>query len=1091
MKRIFGNQNSSNNTPAQTSEANTVATNKRPTSPSETASLAGSTTLTPSLSVAASQRAPLYSRASHSFSSQALQTPALLSPHTPTASNVNPFELFPSSLALSPINSHSSSTQLQFNPLPSSTSYVGTSPMAAVQNIAPQFTGQTVLNSSTMTTAQPGTFAVLADSNASLTNMQAHAIERNDLHKSVKALEGILVTLDEYRDLRTKLAKCEKKLSKGLNEMAKVKAIEEVPSQTLQAASDLFDARMEVSSKQAKIVQKEYDALNDQCAKYFKRIAKEERTHDEQLESLDSKIKKTQASYDKSAKKGGKLAIESHDKFIANMQSLTADMAKLKTSHSSSVGTKTFSTSLLVAATLGGLADTEYKGVCEIVRRSGQHIGKLNEWLNFTTNEAIAKAQPIDLGEDGSGIAQRIAIKEAEIREEVRRQEQIRLRQLEDEHAMLKLQQLGWTPPTNITEESPTKAVSEAKEKDGKTTVTMANLPRLDSNGNLVDAQKSKKPLEPSVAESVSNNKTSEAKRMSSVRSNTYESHHLQGSSMAEGTVIIRDAEPEKKEDEEVPTRMQTVKEESDSIIENEANCPPSPNESTNIPSSLSSNMNASTSTVATSKGSSEDSNALLTDSRSAGPLTPIDEKPDDVIVRGVDDKAGNEWRTNEKEENNLMKEQNEYIKRVTSPSITDQSREKNETSMAGVGARFANQKNAENNFSASTPKETSERREEQASSRSSVWEREKDRERQMELERRLVEAENRLRMMDRPDSYSTANRQSPYDQHHYYRDAAEPSRTSTRPRYSEPVPKPSSSAYRPSRLDEEIPATRYEPDRYAPAVGSSRIEGPSVTRSLSTDSERSFVARMKALYQADKTQPQEPRRRENIPTPTSPRRVPEIAHAYSSNTTRNGTIIASSSNPPRGSAYGHYDSATAPSSKSRGRYDSAPTQIRSGGSLNENSRIDEFGRQEYDNQSSNTSRSRPTASNEPPHATSCGCWNCSARHYRTSDTTNGASISMATTKAGILPPQPPPRHPEAINQNRDNGYKANPPPNYRRQTMQVPPSGNAYSSNTVRSVSGTPNGLMRPEQSLQARRSFEDEHSRHVNFTREHGIVR
>ncbi|PWN34183.1 uncharacterized protein FA14DRAFT_70132 [Meira miltonrushii] len=1074
MKRLFGNQNSSNNTPAQTSETNTVATSKRPTSPSETTSLAGSTT------AAASQRAPLYSRASHSFSSQALQTPpSLLSPHTPSTNNVNPFELFPPSLALSPINSHSSSTHLQFTPLQSSTSYVGASPMAAVQHIAPQYTGQTVLSTGTMTTVQPGTVPILSDSNASATNMQSHAIERNDLHKSVKALEGILISLDEYRDLRTKLAKCEKKLSKGLNEMAKVKAIEEVPSQTLQAASDLFDARMEVSSKQAKIVQKEYDALNDQCAKYFKRIAKEERTHDEQLESLDSKIKKTQASYDKSAKKGGKLAIESHDKFIANMQSLTADMAKLKTSHSSSVGTKTFSTSLLVAATLGGLADTEYKGVCEIVRRSGQHIGKLNEWLNFTTNEAIAKAQPIDLGDDGSGIAQRIAIKEAEIREEIRRQEQIRLRQLEDEHAMLKLQQLGWTPPTNMTEESPTKAASEAKEKDGKSTVTMANLPRLDSNGNLVDAQKSKKPSEPNVAESASNNKASEAKRMSSVRSNTYESHHLQGSSMAEGTVIIRDAEPEKKDDDEAPTRMQTVKEESGSINENEANCPPSPNESSDVPSSLSSNMSASISTVATSKGTSEDSNALLPDSKSAGPLTPIDEKPDDVIVRGVDDKAGNEWRTNEKEENNLAKEQNEYIKRVTSPTNADQNREKNESTMAGIGTRFATQKNADGN------KESSERREEQASSRSSVWERERDRERQMELERRLVEAENRLRMMDRPDSYSTATRQSPYDQHHYYRDAAESSRANARPRYSEPVPKSSSSASRPIRLEEEIPASRYEPDRYTPAVGGSRIEGPSVTRSLSTDSERSFVARMKALYQADKMQPQDTRRRDNIPTPTSPRRIPEIAHAYSSNTTRNGTITASSSNPPRGSAYGHYDSATAPSSKSRARYDSAPTQIRSGGS------VDEFGRQDYNNQSSNTSRSRPTTSNEPPHASSCGCWNCSARHYRTSDTTIGASVSMATTKAGILPPQPPPRHPEAISQGRDNGYNANPPPNYRRQTMQVPPSGNAYASNTVRSVSGTPNHLMRPEQSLQARRSFEDDHSRHVNFTREHGIVR
>lgn len=1091
MKRLFGNQNSSNNPASQPNEGNSATINgKRPTSPSETISLAGSTT-THTPTTCANQRAPLYSRASHSFSSQALQTPALLSPHTPSASSVNPFELFHPSLALSPINSNSSKTATT-QMLPSSTSYVGSGSMAAVQNIAPQFTGQTISNTGAMLTAQPGALPVLADSNSSLTNMQAHAIERNDLHKSVKVVESILVSLDEYRDLRTKLAKCEKKLSKGLNEMAKVKSIEEVPSQTLQAASDLFEARMEVSSKQAKIIQKEYDALNDQCAKYFKRIAKEERSHDEQLESLDSKIKKTQASYDKSAKKSGKLAVESHDKFISSMQSLTADMAKLKSSHSSSVGTKTFSTSLLVAATLGGLADTEYKGVCEIVRRSGQHIGKLNEWLNFTINEAMAKAQPFDLTDDGSGIAQRIAIKEAEIREEIRRQEQIRLRQLEDEHAMLKLQQLGWTPPSNATNDSPNKANSsdiENNDKDSKPAATMANLPRLDSNGNLVDAQKSKKPLEPTVAESTNNNATtapraSEEQKISSVRSSTQESHHLQSSSMAEGTVIIRDAEPEKKEDEEIPTRMQTVKEESGSINENEANCPPSPNETSNGSSSLSSNMSASVSTVATSKGGSEDSNTLHTDSKSAGPLTPIDEKPDDVIVRGVDDKAETEWQRDDNEENKLVKEQKDYISRVVSPSDANESRAKNENSMAGIGTRFSNQRTEGNSSLAGTAKESDERRQEQASSRSSLWERERDRERQMELERRLIEAENRLRMMDRPESYSS-NRQHGYDQRQYYRDVPESSRSSTRPRHSEPTPKISSSTSRATRLDEEITASRYEPDRYAPAVGSSRIEGPSVTRSLSTDSERSFVARMKALYQADRMQqsPQDVRRRDDFVTPTSPRRVPEIVHAYSSNTGR--TTIN-----PQGSNYGHYDSATAPSSKSRTRYDSAPTQVRSSGGGGDNHRTDEFGRKDYSNQAINSSRaSRPAPTNEPPHASTCGCWNCSARHYRSNDSINGASMSMATTKAGILPPQPPPRHPEAVQQNRgETGYHSNAPPNYRRQTMQIPPNENA---NTIRSYSGTPNGLMKPEQGIQIRRSFEDEHSRHVKFTREHGTVR
>lgn len=964
---------------------------------------------------------------------------------------------------------------------------VDAGPLAAMQHIAPQFTGQQQM----VTTHQPGTTETLTDPTSTLTNMQAHAIERPDLHKGVKALEGVLISLDEYRELKGKLAKCEKKLAKGLNEMGKAKAFEEVPSKTLQAASDIFDARMDVSCKQAKLIQKEYEALNDHCAKYFKRIAKEEKTFDDQLETLDSKIKKAHASHDKNAKKGGRSAIESHDKFIQSIQALTAEATRLKASHSSSVGTKTFLTSLMVASAMGGLADAEYKALCESVRKSGQHVGKLNEWLNFTINDAMAKSQPIDLNDDGSGLAQRIAAKEAEIREELRRREQARLKQLEDEHAMLKLQQMGWTPPTKQSESaqalgpaSPSQRTGAASPSAERPATSMTDLPKLDSNGNLVEAGKQAQPSPPSPADLMgkANSGSHKPSEPDAAKAGTVQPpispspqhrsfHHQQSSSVDEGTVIIKDAVPEKKDTAGPANDLHPLREES-----KETSTPAPSSDESNVSLGVSSGMSLSASnSSATSKGS-EDSSHLFPESKSAGPLTPIEEKADDVIVRGVDD--GHEGFLGG---DNVVGEASDHddasAKRSSTvqfgPHYADRPAERSKSTDADQASK--------GNPASRTPDSPQRRREEQEA-RASLWERERERERQVELERRLAEAESRLRVLDRNNSSARQVSTGGGYGDGYERSTVRGGVAQSLPRYTEPTQnfnRPSGT----SRRDDEIPASRYEPDRYAPAVGGSRLSGPSVTRSLSTDSERSFVARMKAMYQAekgDKTQQHEQTGRRRSPAdqevvPTSPRRVSELANVYSSG--RNTGYAGQRDG--RTSQNGHYDASTTPL-PSRARYDSAPSQRRPSSAADRH-KADEFGRQE--------SREAMRRTNEPPHASSCGCWNCSARHYRAADgqtPTSGASISMATTKAGVVPPHPPPRHPNASTNTNNAHVQPHPPPNYRRQTMQVPPSDTGYDK-----AQAGGRGLAAPDHVLYARRSFEDEPGRRVVFAKEHGTIR
>jgi len=58
-----------------------------------------------------------------------------------------------------------------------------------------------------------------------------HSIDRSELHKSLKNLESLLVSLDEYRDLSNKMAKVEKRIAKNAGELAKGKSVKEIPGE--------------------------------------------------------------------------------------------------------------------------------------------------------------------------------------------------------------------------------------------------------------------------------------------------------------------------------------------------------------------------------------------------------------------------------------------------------------------------------------------------------------------------------------------------------------------------------------------------------------------------------------------------------------------------------------------------------------------------------------------------------------------------------------------------------------------------------------------------------------------------------------------
>ncbi|KAL8292535.1 hypothetical protein RQP46_001147 [Phenoliferia psychrophenolica] len=216
-------------------------------------------------------------------------------------------------------------------------------------------------------------------------------VERPTLHKSLAALSGVLVSLDEVRDLVARIGKAQKKLSKSQRELAstfgdKVEpgARSEIVAAALMASASMFEALSEVDGRQAKFLQKEYEAANDLSAKVFKRIAKEEKAYDETLSNLDSKVQKANASFEKSrprqpASSPAALhnANETHSKYIATLSTLSASIASVKKSHSESVGDHRQRAMREVARILCGVADASWRSRVEATKKGGERAGEV------------------------------------------------------------------------------------------------------------------------------------------------------------------------------------------------------------------------------------------------------------------------------------------------------------------------------------------------------------------------------------------------------------------------------------------------------------------------------------------------------------------------------------------------------------------------------------------------------------------------------------------------------------------------------------------------------------------------------------------
>nr|CDI56678.1 uncharacterized protein BN887_03405 [Melanopsichium pennsylvanicum 4] len=208
------------------------------------------------------------------------------------------------------------------------------------------------------------------------------------------------------------------------------------------------------------------------------------------------------------------------------------------------------------------------------------------------------------------------------------------------------------------------------------------------------------------------------------------------------------------------------------------------------------------------------------------------------------------------------------------------------------------------------------------------------------------------------------------------------------------------------------------EVDRYAPAVGSTRLSATGVTRSLSTDttaSERSFVARMKARYQAEKDLEREQRQLNALEKERAARRATmdsnlSLPSLGGSRTGAGGGGIGGRV-PEIASRFQMSGTATYAQEVvgDRRYHDSLPVGASriSGGSSSlsansaHNGGIDEFGGivNRSDARHGGGGGTLPVGGAggrlgmmEPPHSEVCGCHQCSAKHYGSGTTRINAS---------------------------------------------------------------------------------------------------
>ncbi|KAG9002494.1 hypothetical protein FRB90_011376, partial [Tulasnella sp. 427] len=220
---------------------------------------------------------------------------------------------------------------------------------------------------------------------ASLSAGYGPVVDRNDVHRSAKALEQVNTLLHDYCHAASVAATVQKKLAKALKEASNVKGTHPTAANMFSSAATIFEGVGEVQAKFGKICEREYEALSSELKKWFKKMNKEDRQHDELVYSLQAKLKLTTQGYEKKMK--GRFmestAASDHSQYINTLNNLTSELSQAREVYSESLSSKHVRILLLTGGTVGRIGSGEWTRCCESVRRAGVAIAKVDEWRAY------------------------------------------------------------------------------------------------------------------------------------------------------------------------------------------------------------------------------------------------------------------------------------------------------------------------------------------------------------------------------------------------------------------------------------------------------------------------------------------------------------------------------------------------------------------------------------------------------------------------------------------------------------------------------------------------------------------------------------
>ncbi|CAG7851946.1 SubName: Full=Uncharacterized protein {ECO:0000313/EMBL:CCA66648.1} [Serendipita indica DSM 11827] len=226
----------------------------------------------------------------------------------------------------------------------------------------------------------------------SLANVSSSQIllERSDIDKSLKALEGLVSLLYDYTQLWQGLVSLDKKLVKAFRDAGGLKRngspeSVEWPSTVFITSSLIFDSVQDVDSKFSKLVEREYETCTQELKKWIKKLKKEDKALDEYTAAANAKIKAAGQAYEKKARKGvaSSPSGPSLDSYSALLSTVSASVNSAKHQHALFTSSRHVTALYTMSGSVGRIADAQWMKTCDLLRRCAGNIGALGESRSY------------------------------------------------------------------------------------------------------------------------------------------------------------------------------------------------------------------------------------------------------------------------------------------------------------------------------------------------------------------------------------------------------------------------------------------------------------------------------------------------------------------------------------------------------------------------------------------------------------------------------------------------------------------------------------------------------------------------------------